>query len=147
MRVGFGIFGVRVAYRRAAVEEHAQVGGAVEPGVRASMPHVLSRGDELRQDEGAFAQKALQFEDATSRGREEQVVVEQAGVDRLREGKRITLDIAVDVNDGDARLVEYAGPDIGVIDVNQCLAAHVAVDGKGVGLGSRTSEKGIDSKS
>jgi hypothetical protein len=44
------------------------------------MPHVLRGGDELRQDEGAGAEEALEREHAAPCRPEEQIVVEEAGV-------------------------------------------------------------------
>ena len=39
----------------AAIEQHPQICGSVEPGVGALMPDVLANGDELRQAEMPIA--------------------------------------------------------------------------------------------
>ena len=55
------------------------------------MPDVLARGDELRQQEGALAQENSKLEHAATRRPEKQIVIEEAGVDGVREEKLLTL--------------------------------------------------------
>jgi hypothetical protein len=58
------------------------------------MPHVLHRRLELGQDEGAAAQEAPELEHPAPRGPDEQVVIEEAGVDRLLQEELIAPDAA-----------------------------------------------------
>ena len=128
------------------MQQHAEIGGPVEPRFGARVKHVLDVGDEVGKNMRAAAREAFQLEDAATRRLEEQIVFEETGVDRLFEEERIILHIAVSVDDRDTFLVEGSGPWIGVVNRKQRLPAHVAVDRERVRNRSRTAEEGIDGK-
>jgi hypothetical protein len=130
----------------AAIEQHPKIGAAVEPGVGALVPHVLHRCLELRQHEGAWAEEASQFKDAASRRPEEQIVIEEAGVDGIAEEEGIALHVAADINHWDAVRVEYARPWVDVVYLDLGLARDITVDDENVRLGSRLAQEGIDGK-
>jgi hypothetical protein len=96
------------------------------------MPHVLRRGDQLRQHQGAGTEEALELEHAAPGRPEEQIVVEEAGVDGLIEKERVALHVAIHKDDRNAHGIEHAGPVIDVVHRDQRLAAHIAVYGEGV---------------
>ncbi len=74
------------------------------------MPDVLRRGDELRQEQRAATHEASQLEDAAVGLPEEQIVIEEAGVDRLGQEEGVALDVAVDEHHRNAVGVEHAWP-------------------------------------
>jgi hypothetical protein len=60
-----------------------------------------------------LADKASELEDATSCRPEEQVVVEESGVDGIRQKEGVSFDVrSVHIDDRDALLVEHAGPGV-----------------------------------
>jgi len=120
--------------RRTAREQHAQIRGAVEPSVRALMPDVLGGGHQLRQQERARAGEASQLPEATIGRNEEQIIVEEAGVDGLRQLEvRLARRRTVHEDDRDAGGIEGARPEIGVVDGDSRGAGHIALDGESVG--------------
>jgi hypothetical protein len=108
------------------------------------VPHVLHRCLELRQHEGACPEEASELEDAASRGPEEQVVIEEAGVDRLRQEEGVALHVAADINHRNAVGVEHAGPSVGVVHLDLGLARDIAVDDENIRLRPRLAQEGID---
>jgi hypothetical protein len=91
------------------------------------MPHVVHRRLELGQDEGAAAQEAPELEHPAPRGPEEQVVIEEAGVDRLLQEELITGHAgAVHEDERDALFVEHLWPFIGVGHHHLGRARHIA---------------------
>ena len=128
------------------MQQHAEIGGPVEPRFGARLKHVLEVGDEVGKDMRPAARQAFQLEDAASRRLEEQIVFEETGVDRLFEVERIILHIAVRVDDRDALLVEGSGSVIGVVNRKQRLPADIAIDRERIRNRSRTAEEGVDGK-
>lgn len=80
------------------------------------MEDLVCRGDHMRQDMGAAAGVALEVEASASRRREDQVVVEEARIDRLFEVEVGGVHVAVHVDNRNALAVEHAGSRIDVID-------------------------------
>src|SRR5680860_851508 len=93
------------------------------------MPDVLRRRDQLRQQIRAGAGEALEAPEARPGRREEQIVIEEAGVDRLieLEGVRVRRG-AVDGHDTHANRIEHAGPGIEIVDGDRGHARHIAFD-------------------
>ena len=111
------------------------------------MPHVLRRSDQLRQHEGLSTQEALKLEDAASGRLEEQVVIEEAGVDRLRKEEGVGLHVvAVGIDHGDAFGVEHPEPRVGVVHLHAGLAADIAVDDESVSRRAGPAQKRVDGK-
>ena len=93
------------ADRNSTVQQHAQIRGAVEPGLGADVKDVLHGRDEMRQMvRAAAAGKAPQLEIAASRRHEEEIVVDEARIDRLRQEEGIAVDVAVHIDNGNALL-------------------------------------------
>jgi hypothetical protein len=111
------------------------------------MPHVLHRRLELGQDEGAAAQEAPELEHPAPGRPEEQVVIEEAGVDRLLQEELIPRDIPIHEHNGDSLLVEHTWPFIGVGHLERGRAGHIAVDDEIVGIRARAAEEGVDRQS
>src|SRR6266508_3326167 len=109
------------------------------------MPDILARGDELRQHESPWADKAPELEDAAARRPEEQIVIEEAGIDRVAEEELIALwRRAVHKDDRDAFLVEHAGPGVGVVHLDLGGAGYGPIDDELVSGRIRPTEEGID---
>jgi hypothetical protein len=111
------------------------------------MPDVLARGNELRQHEGPWADKASELEDTASGRPEEQVVIEEAGVDGIRQKEGVSFDVrSVHIDDRDAVLVEHARPGIGVVDLELGGAGDIAVDDELIGGRVGPTQEGVDGK-
>lgn len=108
------------------------------------MPEVLRGGGELRQHEGARAEERAQLEDAAARRPEKQIVVEEAGVDRLRQEERVGLHVAIGEHHRDAARIEHAGSEIEIVDRKRGPARDIAVDDEIVRLRARPAEESVD---
>lgn len=73
----------RVAAEIAPRQQRAQIGALVEPRFRRVVERVVGHRDQMRQDMGAAAGVVLQLEEAAACALEEQVVFEEARIDRL----------------------------------------------------------------
>ena len=112
------------------------------------MPDILGRRQQLRQDIGAPARKAPELPVAGARRGEEQIVIEEACIDRAvpqHEVARIGC-LAVHEHHRNALAVEGAGPRIGVVHDHLRHARDIALDGEHVGLRAWTAQERIDAK-
>jgi hypothetical protein len=96
------------------------------------MPDVLARGDELRQHEGPLAEEAPQLEHAAPRRPEEQIVIEEAGIDGIAQEELVAMHVPIHDDDRNAGRIEHAGAGVGVVHLDLGLARHIAVDDEGV---------------
>jgi hypothetical protein len=85
-------------------------------------PQVLRRRLELRQQKGLSTQEASEFEHPASRRPEEQVVIEESGVDRVLEEELVAACVAADIDDRNPLLVEHPEALVGVVHLDLGLA-------------------------
>ena len=110
------------------------------------MPDVLRRRHQLRQQQCARTRIALQAPEARACRREEQIVIEEARVDRLRERERVRVRRRAGHGDhADAARIEHTESRVGVVHRHRGDARNIAFDDEHVGRGVvRSAEEGID---
>lgn len=108
------------------------------------MERVVGHRDQVRQDVAAAAGVVLQLEEAAARRFEEQIVLEEAGVDRQADKEVGLVHAAFDEHHGNAHGIEPRRRRVGVVHGDAGAAGRGAVDDQQVGGRAGPAEKRID---
>jgi hypothetical protein len=111
------------------------------------MPQVLHRSGELRQHEGILCEPTPEFEHIGVAGLEEEIVAEEACIDRSAlEEEVLWPDRARNLDNRDALLGEGPAAGTGVLHADRGVPINVALNHEKVGLRAGRPEIGVDSE-